>query len=326
MKNLFAALAMVMVLAFAVPAMASFCPQGQELKGWKCVDVEVPQSGNHNSNSNENSNKNYNTNLNNNMNTNLNSNSNENRNSNKNVNINEQDQKQAQGQLQGQLQLQGQGQDQGQEQSAEANNAGNTQETDIVIEGDTYEAKPNHIQGPALVAPDAKFSDTKEFSFRVLGSVWRDVDGLSSAQAKNLGIDVSDVKIDRALLTSMSAQKYISKGKPAEGVIIGTLYVYPIGAGVTLAGLEGIAAESAMGYGATHMVIVFDFGVEASGSAWNVGIGGGASIVANASGTVMVAPNGGLGFGKAKASNISLPALVVKLYRNELSAKANEVK
>jgi len=234
------------------------------------------------------------------------------------------DMDQKQKQKQGQLQLQGQGQLQG--QKAEANNAGNTQETDIVIEGDTYEAKPNHIQGPALVAPDAKFSDTKEFSFRVLGSVWRDVDGLSSAQAKNLGIDVSDVKIDRALLTSMSAQKYISKGKPAEGVIIGTLYVYPIGAGVTLAGLEGIAAESAMGYGATHMVIVFDFGVEASGSAWNVGIGGGASIVANASGTVMVAPNGGLGFGKAKASNISLPALVVKLYRNELSAKANEVK
>jgi len=324
MKNLFAALAMVMVFAFAVPATASFCPQGQELKGWKCVDVEVPQSGNHNSNSNENSNKNYNTNLNNNMNTNLNSN--ENRNSNKNVNINAQDQKQGQDQKQIQDQNQAQLQGQGQEQSAEANNAGNTQETDIVIEGDTYEAKPNHIQGPPLMQPDAKFSDTKEFSFRLLGSVWSKVLGLEGSQARNLGLDSDDVKIERALMTKMSKQSYLAKGKPSTGLFLGTLYVWPTGRDVTVAGIEGIAADAAMKHGATHAVFIYDFGVEATGKSWSVGVGGGASIVADAAGNVMIAPNGGFGFGAAHASNDSLPALVVECYRSEDAAKVNEVK
>jgi len=322
MKNLFAALAMVMVFAFAVPVMAkdNGCPPGQELKGWKCVDVEVPQSGNHNSNSNENSNKNYNTNLNSNINSNENRNSNENKNT--NMNVNAQDQNQAQGQLQGQAQLQGQGQ----VQSAEANNSGNTQDTSIVIEGDKYEAKPNHIQGPPLMQPDAKLSDTKEFSFRLLGSVWSKVGGLEGSQAKNLGIDADDAKVERALMTKMSKQSYLAKGKPSSGLYLGSIYVWPSGSKVTVGGLEGIAAKAAMDNGATHAVIIYDFGVEASGKSWSIGLGGGASIVADAAGNVMIAPNGGFGFGAAHASNVSLPALVVECYRSEDAAKVNEVK
>jgi hypothetical protein len=238
-----------------------------------------------------------------------------NKNSNKNVNKLDQDQLQFQGQLQGQ----------GQGQNQSANNEGVDQT--VVIEGDDYEAATMHISGPALLQPDAEFTQAMEFSFRVKGSYWTQVVGLSSAQAANLDDDCDDCEVDKALaIQGRKAVTYITKGIPTDGEYLGNLYAFADGSDSNIAGLEGKALMAAMKAGATHAVIIYDYGVESDGSSWNIGVGGGASIVASGDGGVMVAPNGGMGFGSATARNNKLPAMVVKCYRNESAAKLFESK
>ena len=228
----------------------------------------------------------------------------------------DQDQKQAQKQEMGQKQKMGQ------EQSA--NNEGVTQDTKVVIEGDKYEAAYQHIQGPALVQSDAKFAKGKTFKFRTLGSFWVQGMGLSGPAAYNLGVDADDAKIDRGIAYKYPATKYLVKGIPSEGVYMGNLYVYPDGSKASVAGMEGKGAAMAMKYGATHAVIIYDSGDAADGSAWNIGFGGGASIVADSAGKVLAAPNGGMGFGKAHAINSELPALVIKCYRHAETGEINK--
>jgi len=209
-------------------------------------------------------------------------------------------------------------------QKQSANNEGVTQDTKVVIEGDTYEAAYQHISGPALVQSDAKFAKGKTFKFRTLGSFWVQGMGLSGPAAYNLGIDADDAKIDRALAYKYPATKYLIKGIPSDGVYMGNLYVYSDGSKISVSGLEGKGAAMAMKYGATHAVIIYDSGDAADGSAWNIGFGGGASIVADSAGKIMAAPNGGMGIGAAHAINSELPALVVKCYRHEGTGEINK--
>ena len=225
------------------------------------------------------------------------------------------DQKQNQHQKQDQDQLQLQGQI-GINKN-DNSNKGNKQNTDIKIEGDviTYEAEPNHIQGPGLLSSDAKLTKNPGFSFRTMGSVWSDISGISVKAAASLGKGSSDAKVEKALMYEHAALNYIRKATDnLEAVFLGTIYVYPDGDDVTVAGMEGVGLSEAMAAGATHASIQYDSGDVADGSSWNVGLGGGASIVANSNGTVMVAPNGGLGVGGATAFNNKLPALAIKLY------------
>jgi len=216
-----------------------------------------------------------------------------------------------------QKQKQAQAQDQLQGQKQSANNEGVEQKTDVNIEGDVYEAAPNHIQGPALVQPDAKFAKGKSFSFRTKGSFWTTHSGLGKDAAYNLAIDADDAKVDRALAYKYPSTEYVHKGMPVKGVDMGSLYVYPDGSRVTVNGLEGKGLGVAMKYGATHAVIIYDKGDAADGSAWNIGVGGGGSFVLDAAGKMMAAPNGGFGYGEAHAINSELPAMVIRCFRAE---------
>jgi len=266
------------------------CPPGQEKKGWKCVDIEVPDGGgvvNTNNNNIDISNRVTNTTL---------------------IGIdvdNEIDMDQKQSQAQAAIAIQGQKQS--------ANNEGNVQ--NVTIGGDTYEAKPNHIQGPGLLSPNPKLTERDGFSFRTMGSVWGDISGIGVKASKSLASDCSDAKVEAAVMYKYSPINYIRKATAdLQGVFMGTIYVFPDGDDVTVAGMEGVGLAAAMELGATHASILYDAGEVADGSSWNIGLGGGASIVANKSGSVMVAPNGGTGFGSATAFNSKLPALIVKLY------------
>jgi hypothetical protein len=173
-----------------------------------------------------------------------------------------------------------------------------------------------HITGPALIQSDAKFAPGKKFSGRTAGSVWNKINAISAKQAKRLGSKSSDVKIEEAILFEKDfSTNYLYKG--IAGEYLGTLYIYPDGDDVTIGGMEGRAAGRAMKLGATHMHRVYLGGGDvANGSSWNIGIGGGASIITSGD-TVAIAPNGGMGFGAAKASNTTLPDMVFEIYSSE---------
>lgn len=243
-------------------------------------------------------NKNKNTNTNENTNVNFNLNKNENKNVNKNS--------------------QRQGQHQGQKQSLENN---------ITIEGDEYEAAKMHIEGPALLKSDAKFSHGKKFTARTKGSVWEKVDFLTLKQAKRLGKGSTDAEVEEAIILEKEFRtKTLNKGIPADGEFMGTLTIYPDGTDVTAGGMEGRAAVAAMTLGATHMHRVhFGGGDRADGDAWNIGIGGGASIAQNGD-QMMIAPNGGLGFGSADATNEQLPEMVFEIYCDEGTLELDDKK
>lgn len=255
-----------------------------------------------------NKNKNTNTNTNENTNVNFNLNKNENKNvnvnKNKNVNVNKNSQKQ--------------GQIQGQKQSLENN---------ITIEGDDYEAAKMHIEGPALLKSDAKFAHGKKFTARTKGSVWEKVDFLTLKQAKRLGKGSTDAEVEEAIILEKEFRtKTLNKGIPADGEFMGTLTIYPDGTDVTAGGMEGRAAVAAMTLGATHMHRVhFGGGDRADGDAWNIGIGGGASIAQNGD-QMMIAPNGGLGFGSADATNEQLPEMVFEIYCDESTLELDDKK
>ena len=226
-------------------------------------------------------------------------NTNTNLNSNSNRNTNEQGQSQAQ--------IQGQSQGQGQNQTA--HNEG-------VVQSITqnYEDKRDHIQGPEVLNPDPKLSDGKANRVKLFGLALLDkIKLLTAAQAKKLASKASDIEVEPALMFENDFRTdKIKLGDSGE--FMGYLYILPDGSDCNTAAMIGEAAKAGMNAGATHMRLVHvDHGDEATGSAWNIGIGGGASV-ASTNDRVAVAPNGGLGYGKAKASNESRPALVFELY------------
>jgi len=250
-----------------------------------------------------------------NVNKNKNTNVNLNCNSNKNVNKNTNKQGQIQGQMQGQMQGQGQGQDQGQDQG---------QMNDWT---QTFEDKRDHITGPNVLQSDAKLKSGRTFRTKVHGvKMLSNIKGLTVKQAKKLSSKASDITCEEALYMendfSTNKVKISYKAEPLPGEKMGYLYMGSDGPDVNSAAMIGEAAEQAMKAGATHMKLVeFEAGEVAEGSAWNVGLGGGASVIKGASGQLAIAPNGGLGYGKAKAFNELRPEMVFELsFDNELTS------
>lgn len=277
--------------------------------------IEKGAIKNTNENKNTNTNLNLNSNKNENKNTNLNLNSNKNKNTNLNLQGQKQDQKQKQGQLQGQIQS-----------TENSNNA--KQSTKVTVEGDTYEASKMHIQGPGLMDSDAKLQKNRPYRAKTVGSIWDKVDFLTDSQAKKLATSAPDTEVTPAIIFE-NEFKTTTLNKGVAGEFMGYLYVSPDGNEVNAAGMEGKAAEKAMALGATHMIRVYrDNGIDASGSSWNIGIGGGASIVTSGD-SLAIAPNGGMGIGGAKASNEARPDMVFEIYfvkeiiKEKVSKKSN---
>jgi len=288
----------------------------------------------------DNKNTNMNTNLNTNFNTNKNDIDIDNKNTNLNTNINSnkqgQDQGQSQGQLQGQDQNQGQLQGQGQSQDASnkqgqsqdaSNKQGQAQKTTVIITDNTVvEDQYNHITGPGLMKSDAKLGKGKAMSIKTEG--WGIVNFLNhvyKAEAKKLGKDADDFKIKEAILfeeTRIDSIRVLHEGDTPTGKFMGFLYLIPNGKDVSAAGGVGRLLEKGMWLGATHIGIVKkdNKGNFSMGDSWNIGLGGGASLAADG-GDKMIAPNGGLGFGKAEAHNELRPAAMAVLYYDETFIK-----
>lgn len=239
--------------------------------------------------------KNKNTNVNSNFNSNFNSNKNTNINTNKNTNMQGQDQKQ----------IQGQGQDQKQKLEFYQ----------------VYEDVRDHIVGPAILAPDPKFRDGEAGTAKTLGFGLLDaLKRISWDQAKKLGSNATDFKVETALLFE---NKFRTDGleQGASGVLMGYIYVIPEGPDVSGAGAIGRATAKGMLVGATHFVKIATSAMEATeGSAWNIGLGGGASILADGD-SKAIAPNAGTGYGKAKTHNELRPELVIAVYYDKAYVK-----
>jgi hypothetical protein len=94
----------------------------------------------------------------------------------------------------------------------------------------------------------------------------------------------------------------------------GFIYVFADGPDCYMAAMDAEAAETAMKAGMTHIVrVARDKSKTLSGSSWNIGISGGASLVT--SGTdIGIAPNGGLGYGSAKSSSQYRPDAVYAVF------------
>jgi hypothetical protein len=240
------------------------------------------------------------------------------RNTNTNLNNNIISNKQSQDQ--GQAQLQGQGQSQsikgsGNSSVKNANNA--KQNTTVTIEGDKYEASKMHIEGPGLIKSDAKLAEGKASRGKTIGSIMDRLASVTYKQAKSLSKDSDDVEIMKAFLGENDFRVDVISIGDTSGEFMGYIYANSNGADVNAAGMEGKALEAAMYAGMTGIVRVHkDSGKVASGKSWNVGLGGGASIITSGD-SVAIAPNGGLGVGGAKASNEELPDMVFEVYFNK---------
>jgi hypothetical protein len=230
-----------------------------------------------------------------------------NKNRNKNTNTNTNVQGQQQGQAQGQLQAQGQGQLQGQQQSA--NNEGNHQDTDITFEGDKRElVSPFYV--PQENAELANHADVN--AVKVMASLWKHLDGMNAREAEHASKGAHDMRVEFALLYENDFKTtYIHKG--ASGDFMGYIYVLPTGQDCTLAQMEAKALKEAMKAGANFAVLTSTSGKYLEGSAWNVGLSGGASAFAKGD-DIAIAPSGGLGYGKAYSANELRPAVIVALY------------
>lgn len=235
-----------------------------------------------------------------NINHNHNVNCNKNTNRNTNTNFNSQGQSQNQGQLQGQAQGQGQGQAQGQ-----LNNW-----------SQKFEDKRDLIDSTFIPNTHAELTDHGDASdAKTIGSLWKHVDGMTYEQAKFAGKGASDVDVEKALLFDTDYRTtYINKGK--SGQFMGYIYILPSGSDCTLAQMEARALKEAMYAGANFALLFMSEGKYLSGSAWNIGLSGGASAMAKGD-DIAINPNGGLGFGKAYSNNEVRPAIIVALYLQE---------
>lgn len=225
---------------------------------------------------------------------------------------------QAQGQMQGQgqAQKQQQGQLQGQKQSQD--NVSNNEGVSLEV-NQNFEDKRDHITGPNVLQSDAKLSTGRAFKSKVYGAkMLTNIKELTVKQAKKLSSKASDITCEEALYMenefSTNKVKCLYGKDKLSGESMGYLYMGSDGPDVNSAAMIGEAAEQAMKAGATHMKLVdFTVGELSEGSAWNIGLGGGASIMKGAGDSLAVAPNGGLGFGKAKAFNELRPEMVFEL-------------
>ena len=187
---------------------------------------------------------------------------------------------------------------------------------EINIEGDTtyVEAdKREHIQGAGLMGGNAQVVDTKASNIRTKGDLLSRVDLLTMEMAKRASKNASDMEVEPALLWENDFQtKVINVGFAGE--FAGYIYIFADGSDCYLAAMDAEAAEVAMKNGFTHIRRLGD--VETSkvldGSAWNIGISGGASIMSNNE-DLAIAPQGGLGYGSAKSASQYRPDAVYEV-------------
>lgn len=267
----------------------------------------------------DNKNMNTNTNLNTNFNTNKNDIDIDNKNTNLNTNINSNKQGQDQDQKQGQIQGQGQGQSQD-----ASNKQGQAQKTTVIITDNTVvEDQYNHIQTPGLLKSDVKLIKSKASTIKTEG--WDIVDGMdyiTLKQAKSLGKDADDFDTMYAIFFDVGYESQgiyqLKDGQTPPGKRQGKVYLIPDGDEVNAAGGVGVVLEAAMKVGATHFRIAKkdNNGEFVSGSQWNIGTSGGASLMADG-GDKMIAPGGGLGFGKAESTNEKRPAGMIEIWFDE---------
>jgi hypothetical protein len=243
-----------------------------------------------------NKNKNTNTNTNRNVNTNTNRNVNTNTNTNLNSNMNMQSQGQHQGQAQGQ------------QQKAVAAQ-GQAQSTDIKFEADKREL----LGMTAAPTADAKVKNTKASKIRAKGDLLDRVKFLTMSMAKKASKNASDMDVEAAVLFENDFElDRIIVGEGAE--FGGYIYVFADGPDCYLAAMDAEASEVAMKLGMTHIIRLGEVELTKvlDGSAWNIGVGGGASIMTSGE-DIGIAPNGGLGYGKAKTSSEFRPDAVYEV-------------
>jgi hypothetical protein len=204
-----------------------------------------------------------------------------------------------------------QGQKMKQGQSMKSKNVNN-----ISIEGDTTNVeadKREHITGPGLLKGDAKVVDTKASNARALGGLFEHVDFLTMKQAKMASKNASDMDVEPALIMENDFQTTtINIGKADQ--FAGHIYIFSDGSDSYLSAMDAEASETAMKAGLTHIrrLDSVETSKHLEGSAWNLGIGGGASIMSSGE-DLALAPNGGAGYGKAKSSSQMRPDAVYEV-------------
>jgi hypothetical protein len=211
---------------------------------------------------------------------------------------------QQQGQKQGQMQ----GQIQGQAQSAN-NKQGQKQSVDIKFEAD----KREHIGGHAAPVADAKVANTKASKIRGKGSLLDRVRFLTMSMAKRASKDASDMDVETAVLFENDFE--LDKIRVGTGEVFGGyIYVFADGTDCYLAAMDAEASEVAMKLGMTHIIRLGEVELTKvlDGSSWNIGFSGGASLMTSGE-DVAIAPNGGLGFGKARTSSEFRPDAVYEV-------------
>jgi len=251
-----------------------------------------------------------------------------NKNYNTNLNSNMQGQDQVQGQVQGQLQ--GQDQDQLQSQSASsnsdsvasANNAGNKQTTDIVIQDNSV---VNHAKIPVQydhITPDIGKTNSDMIdhngvmNLKAMGSIDAHISAITRVHADKLSKGASDVEVVKSIMFENDFRTtMISKG--AVGQFMGFIYVIPDGSDVTMAGIEGKAYLAAMDAGATHYTMEHSSGMYVEGSKAGIDFGGSASVAIAADGSAVIAPGATFGYSKAWSSNEIRPGVIITLYFDE---------
>lgn len=229
-----------------------------------------------------------------------------------------QNQKQKQKQSQDQLQLQGQiGIN---KQGQTAHNEGVKQKVKVTVEGDTYEAEPNHINpvsGPDTDTQTVKSHGTKVLTF---GSVVDRVSGLGIDQIKLLARDADDVNILMGtFFEPEDGVNYVRIG--TDGEFSGYIYATCDDDECPAAGMEGKILKAAAEAGFTSVNRLDKDAMEKLyASEWSVKLGGGASVAADG-GRMMIAPGGGIGGGAAESHTIELPAMVFEVFYNPLFIK-----
>ena len=324
MKKLIVAIISVLaIVAFTVPASATFgkkCPQGQEKKGWKCVDIETPSGGSSatigdikntntnintafggaggdggnatvkNSGNSNNENKNYNTNVNSNRNTNMNTN------------------KQAQGQLQGQAQLQGQGQSQTGIVSNDIRIEDNRKTVQNIVDF-------NHIT-PDIGRTSAEHRSVHDtMDVKASSNINALISTITMEMSRKLGKDTKDYEVFEELLFENDFRTtMLRNGVPKNSTFMGSIIFTPTGSKVTLGGLSGRAYEAAMNAGATHYRLEYSVGQYTQGSKAGFDLGSAASVAAKANGSAVIAPGATLGYSTAWSSNEYRAGVIIDLY------------
>jgi len=186
----------------------------------------------------------------------------------------------------------------------------------ITIEGDTTNVeadKREHIQGAGLTTSNANVVDAKASNVRAKGDLLSKVKTLTYAMAKKASKNASDMEVEPALLWENDFRtELITVG--IAGEFAGYIYIFSDGDDSYLAAMDAEAAEEAMEAGMTHIKRLgpVETSKHLSGTAWNIGLSGGASIMSDGE-NLALAPQGGLSYGKADSTNLYRPDAVYEI-------------